>query len=260
MTNAERFQRIALLAITTGLIPKSFRVGLKSDFWYHSAINWLLNLLYPKDKQDSYLKSYWTTIRNSIGGPDDKASGKYAVTPQTEEVRKYYKSDEAMKFEAWYTLMHELMHVLQCKTWTFPLYAFLYLFPMTLGGLLLITCWLPVFWASGWVLAAWIAGWVVLAGVCFIPQLPGSWRTHWELEAYAISMYCIKHRHGVVDSSYIDHRVKSFTSMMYYMMEPREKRIREKLTNIATEINAGTFKPNKRQAKVTDLLHQVNGE
>ena len=259
MTNVAKFQGIVLLAVSTGLVPEGFCVGVKSDFWYHSAINWLLNIVYPKKKDDSYLKRFWTTIWKSIGGPDSEAKAQHPITPDTTFLLKHglFKSATALKLEAWWILLHEIMHVLQAKKWTPALFSFLYLFPLSLGGLLILTCWLPVLWASGWHLAVWIPVWVILGGVCFIPQIPDPWRTHWEMEAYAINLYTYYLRYGTIHEAYIQSRVENFTSMQYYMMEPRRDRVYKKLKAVADSIMDGTFKPNERQTKVIQLLKRV---
>ena len=260
MSNVTKFQRLVLLAVTTQLVPAGFRIGVKSDFWYHAAINWLLNLVYPVAQDDSYVKRFWTTIWKSIAGPDGDAKAGIAHTSDTAFLLKHglYKSGKALGLDAWWILLHEIMHVLQAKKWTPVLFSFLYLFPLSLGGLLILTCWLPVLWASGWHLAIWIPLWVVLGAVCFIPQLPDPWRTHWEMEAYAINLYTYYLRYRTIHESYINSRVANFTSMQYYMMEPRRDRVYKQLRAIADSIVDGTFKPNERQTKVIQLLKRVD--
>jgi len=216
--NVALFQAIQARAIKE-LVPK-MRVGPKTAFWIHAAINWLLNIFYPKTRQDAYLKRYNTTLG-------------YTVAMATDH------GDDSRKFGNWRTLCHEIKHVLQAMKWTRVVFGGLYLWPISQGILLLLTCWLPVFWASGWWLAIWIPAWAVIAGLHFIPQLPDPWREHWEFQGYSISMHLCFLIYGRIEQAYIDALVRNFHSMMYFIMSPNEKKIRERLAALATKIEMG---------------------
>lgn len=220
MTEKELFAKIVPEAKRRKLIHKRVIVGPKSTFFYHKWINWLLNLVYPESEKDSYLNRFWTTIGYDIAGPD-KASY------------------DGLNFHQYYTLIHELKHTQQRQRWTFPLFAFLYLWPLSQGALLLLTCWVPLLFGSNWITLLCMAVWLIFAAIHFIPQLPDPFRAHWELEAYTLSMYFYCVRFGKIDRDYIEYLIKNFNSMSYFIMEPRKDRIRKKLNNISVAISMG---------------------
>lgn len=226
-------------AVAAQVVTSALLIGTKEDFWYYGILNWFLNLVYSKKNKDMFLRDFWTTIGSSIAAPVSAVIG---VIPQDVALRRtaLYVSDAGWSLNQWDTILHELEHVRQASRWTTPLFAFLYLFPLSLGGLLLLTCWLPVFWASGWHLALWIPAWAILGGLCFIPQLPDPWRTYWELQAYTLSLYCYWLQWHKIDDAYIERRLQNFTDMTYYMMEPRKAWMKNKLTAIADAIVEGT--------------------
>lgn len=201
------------------LTPK-LRVGPKSAFWIHTAINWILNIVYPKDQQDSYLKNYNTTLG-------------FTVAMATSH------GDDVKKFGNWRTLCHEIKHVLQAMKWTRVLFGYLYLWIISQGIVLALVGWIPVFWVPGWWKALYLGLWLVITGCHFIPQIPDPWRKHWELQAYTISMHLYHLTHNGIPLSYIDHLVENFTSMMYFIMEPRKAKIKRELVTIANQIKAG---------------------
>ena len=201
------------------LVPK-LRVGPKTAFWIHTAINWTLNIIYPKDRQDAYLERYNTTLGFTVA----------MATSHGDDVRK---------FGNWRTLCHEVKHALQALKWPRVVFGYLYLWPLSQGILLALLCWLPVFWASGWWLALWIPAWVIVAGLHFVPQFPDPWRKRWEFQAYSISMHLRFMIYGRISQGYIDALVANFHSMMYFIMEPNEKRIRKELAELATQIETG---------------------
>jgi TM2 domain-containing membrane protein YozV len=216
--NVALFQAIQARAIKE-LTPK-LRVGPKSAFWIHTAINAILNIVYPKDKQDSYLKDYNTTLG-------------FTVAMATSH------GEDARKFGNWRTLCHEIKHVLQAMKWTRVIMGYLYLWPISQGILLALLAWIPVFWVPGWWKALYLGLWLVVTGVHFIPQLPDPWRKRWEFQAYSISMHLRYLIYGRIDQAYIDALVQNFHSMMYFIMAPNEKKIREELAKLATQIEMG---------------------
>jgi hypothetical protein len=201
------------------LLPK-LRVGPKSRFCIHTLINFVLNIVYPKKRKDSYLERYNTTLGYTIA-----MATRYGVN--------------VARFGNWRTLCHEVMHALRAKKWTRFLFGYLYLWPLSQGILFALTCWLPVFWSSGWVMWVTMAAWLVIAGLHFIPQLPDPWRKHWEFEAYSISMHLYNLVHGRVDGQYIAALVENFHSMMYYIMEPNREKITKQLETLAVKVTAG---------------------
>jgi hypothetical protein len=220
MSDADLFDAIIQEAKNLDLISKKVRFGKKSDFWYHSWINRLLNLFYPKDRKDVYLNQYWTTIGYSIAAPDSAV-------------------DDEGKCEDWETLIHELEHTRQARKWTRPFFAFLYLWPLSQGALFVLLSWLPFLWVP-WDIAIICMGIMGLVGsIHFIPQWPDPWRAYWELKAYEISMYFRMRRRGNLSGAYIDSLVDNFSSMTYFMMEPRKSKIRTILDRISVAILMG---------------------
>jgi hypothetical protein len=45
--------------------------------------------------------------------------------------------------------------------------------------------------------------------------------------------------YGTISMAYIDALVENFTSMMYFMMEPRQAKIKRELVTIANQIERG---------------------
>jgi hypothetical protein len=201
------------------LAPK-MRVGPKSAYTIHTLINWILNIVYPADKKDSYLKNYNTTLG-------------YTVAMATSH------GDDVSQFTNWETLCHETKHVLQAKKWTRFIFGYLYLWIISQGILLALVGWIPIFWVPGWWKLLYIVLWLGITGCHFIPQIPDPWRKHWELQAYTISMHLYHLVHNGIPLSYIDHLVENFTSMMYFIMEPRAAKIKRELVTIANQIEAG---------------------
>ena len=199
------------------LIPK-LRVGPKRAFTLHSIINAILNLVYPKDKKDSYLNNFTTTIG-------------YTVALAT----AYGVKD----FTNWETLCHEVKHAQQAKKWTRLLFGYLYLWPISQGVVFLLLGWIGLIWVSGWVFWAYLGGWLVLTGLHFIPQWPDPWRKHWELQGYSISMHLHHLVWKNVSASYRQHVATNFHSMAYFIMEPNKQKITDQLDVIATQIEMG---------------------
>ena len=213
--------------------PK-LKVAPKSESKLMSAINWLFNLLKSAEHKDWFLNRFWTTIIYTILHP---------IQYVTATLRN------------WWTLLHELIHCFQVKKWTPPVFSYLYLWPLSQGGLLALTCWLPVFWASGWKLAIWIPAWAIIGGLHFIPKLPDPWRAHWELQAYCVSMYTYNEMNGGIPDSYIEQLVANFTDMSYYQMASSPDRIRKKLVKIRDQILAGTHPV--KDHEVIKLYHEL---
>ncbi len=216
--NVALFQAIQKRA-TEELTPK-LRVGPKSAFAIHNLINWILNIVYPKDQKDAYNERYNTTLG-------------FTVAMATSH------GDDAKKFGNWRTLCHEIKHVLQAMKWTRGLFGYLYLWIISQGIALILLGWIPLFWVPGWWKALYIPLWLVISGLHFIPQIPDPWRTRWELQAYTISMHLRHMVHEGISMAYIDALVENFTSMMYFMMEPRRAKIKRELCSIAGRIERG---------------------
>ncbi len=219
MTDQEIFEKLPLEAEKAGLVKK-IKTGKKSSFWYHALFNFLLNLVYPKDRKDSYLERYWTTIGYSIAWPD-----KYGDRP-----------------EQWQTMAHELKHAQQAKKWSRPLFSYLYLWPMSQGALLILLGWVPLFWVPGFWKILYVALWLIISGAHFIPQLPDPWRKHWELQAYTISMYFHIQQYGRLEGWYKTSIVENFCSMAYFMMATSREKMTKEVVRIAREIMLGEHK------------------
>lgn len=194
------------------LIPE-LTVGYKSQFFIHRFLNAFFNLIYPSDMKNAYLNRYTTILGYSIAFSNDS-------------------SEKSGKLGRWRVLCHEVVHALQAKTYTRGLYSFLYMYPVSLGIVLLLTCWIP-FIFLGWTAAGIIvsSAWFVIALVNFIPQLDDPWRTEWELEAYKVTLYLYFMVHGTPPRSYVDRLVWNFHSMAYYMMTRDTQRLQRVFEN-----------------------------
>lgn len=218
-----------------GCIPKLQLVS-KSSSWLMRAINVLFNLWSGSNK-DFFLNRFWTTIKYTIYWPADK---------------------NRAEITQWGVIAHELVHCFQRKRWGI-LFPILYLFPINLAALLVLTCWLPVFWASGWVLAVWIPVWAAVGLLLFLPWIPDPWRSRWELQAYAVTIYGWHLKYGFVDDRNLQTLAKNFTGMSYYMMDPRKEHVIRNMKKIRDEIVLGTswiFR-NKNTKPAIALLHQA---
>lgn len=212
------FRRIYVRA-KDELVPKLV-VGPKSAFRIHALINSILNLVYPKDKQDAYLKNYTTTLGFTVA----MAS---------------WVGDKVESFSNWETLCHEIKHALQAKKWSRVLFGYLYLWPISQGIALLLGGWVGAIWLPGWWKLVYLVSWLIVSGIHFVPQLPDPWRKRWEFQAYSISMHLRFLTSGKIEKDYIEHLVKNFHSMMYYIMEPNEEKIRKELNKLANLIQMG---------------------
>lgn len=223
MTDKDLFEAILTESKNLGLVSQKVRFGKKSDFWYHRWINILLNAVYPKDQKDTYLKNYWTTIGYSIAAPDDQVD------------------DDGLS-DDWPTLVHELEHTRQASRWTRLIFSYLYLWPLSQGALFILLFWLPALFLSGWVMWLCMASMLTVGALHFIPQLPDPWRTHWEYKAYEMSMFFHFMCYRVIGADYVDRLVHNFTSMAYFMMEPRKGKIRKRLNRTSVAIIKGKSK------------------
>ena len=212
------FRRIYIRA-KKELVPKLV-VGPKSAFRIHVLINWILNIVYPKNKKNAYRENYTTTLGFTVA----MAS---------------WVGDKVERFKNWETLCHEIKHARQAKKWSRVLFGYLYLWPISQGIVLLLGGWVGVIWVPGWWKAVYLASWLIVSGIHFIPQLPDPWRKRWEFQAYSISMHLRFLTYGTIGQKYLDHLVENFHSMMYYIMAPNEKKIREELTRLAALIESG---------------------
>lgn len=218
MNNAELFQ-IILIEAKKSLVPK-LQVGPKKAYRLHTLINWILNLVYPKSRKDSYMKNYTTTIG-------------FTVALASKE------GDDPNSFSNWGTLCHEIKHAQQAKKWTRLLFGVLYLFPISLGVALLLVGWVGAIWTPGWWKIAYLVSWLAVTGILFVPQLPDPWRKRWEFQAYSISMHLHAMVYGGIDSRYVDALVDNFHSMAYYIMAPGENKIRQELDRLKVRILMG---------------------
>jgi hypothetical protein len=222
-TDREIFIALEQSAPKLGLLLNKGRVLLKNEVWVFNAINAIMNLVYKE--KDRFNKSFWTTLAFGFIKPI-----LYIAAPI------HYKLKDLRQ---WWTLAHELGHGLQAKKWTPLVFDYLYLWPLSQGIFLIFTCWLPVFWASGWSLVIWIVSWVVLAGLHFIPKWPDPWRVRWELQCYCISMYFYHQMTGAITVQYIKKLTDLFVGMAYYQMAMSRTRMHRKLMAEAALIDRG---------------------
>jgi len=198
------------------LLP-SFRVVRKEDVAIHRFFNWVLNLFYPASLKDGYLELCSTTL-----------AYKAALARATER--------KPGVFWDWMTLCHEATHGLQARRYSPALFLFLYLWPLSQGLLIFLLIGLPFIWATGWILGAWLLGWFVIAGLHFIPQWPDPYRTRFELEAYFVSLHLEYMVFGKLSWERVDSIASQFHSMAYFMMEPRQARIKRKIRTAVVAI------------------------
>lgn len=208
-------------------LNSKLRVAPKSQIGVHKLINCLLNVVYPKDKRNAYLEDYTTTLGYTIA------------------MAQHY-GDDVTAITNWRTLCHEIQHAEDARRWTRPLFAFLYLWPLSQGALLLLVGWLPALWFSFPWNIVYLLGLAAIALAHFIPDLPDPWRKRWEMRAYGISMYLYHMVHRDIPDRYISRIANNFASMMYYVMDPRLQRVRLELEQLAGRIKAG---------KASDIEH-----
>lgn len=110
-----------------------------------------------------FMTSYYTTIRKTIYVPDDL----------------FNESTEEKKLELF---THEAMHMHQAQKFGMLLYTFLYLFPLSLAPISLLS----VFFA--FILPWYLAMIPLVFLVCLLP-LPAPWRKRFEVEGYTAGLY-----------------------------------------------------------------------
>lgn len=219
MDNVQLFQNI-LGRAKKELNPK-LSVRPKGAVGIHALINTLLNIIYPKSREDAYRTNYTTTLGYTIAMAEHAGA-------------------DASKFGNWRTLCHEIVHAEDARKWTRVLFGFLYLWPISQGVLFLLVGWLGAIWMPGvFPKIFYLVGWLMVTGIHFIPQWPDPWRKRWEFKAYSVSMYLRYLVYGDVSDGYIEALAKNFSSMMYYMMDPDHAGVRLELRRLSGRIKAG---------------------
>ena len=179
-------------------------------------INFLFNLLNVNYKKDAFLDEYYTTIGDTI------------FVPGTVDLNML--SD-------WGNLLHEITHVYQRHKFTFPLFAYLYLFPIS-GGLLTILAGFVLFGFKQITAGAFCIG---IGSVQLIPYWPDPFRTRFEYQAYGVSLYCAYLRKVDLNDKVINNFVEIFTDMSYYKMINNKQKIRNKFSNLCNAIYAQKY-------------------
>jgi len=121
------------------------------------------------------------------------------------------------------TIAHETIHVRQAKKWTFPLFAFLYLFPQSLAVFSLLS-FLAIGFGLNWL-------WCLLFLLCFVP-FPAPFRYIFELEAYRVRLIFYKHAWTASPATTQlakDGIIKNLSKSNYYFTWPFPKMIQKNL-------------------------------
>lgn len=168
----------------------------ESDFMY--LVNFFVKWFCP-----TFMADYTTVIGNTIYFP----SRKFVFESENSSMR---------------ILAHEIVHLLDQKRVSKPIFMFGYLFPQILVLGIFSFPWL---------------GWWALAFLLFTLPIPAPFRFHFEVRAYAISMMTApKSRRTAV----LNHAVSQFTGWNYYKTFPFPKSAKKELLKWYHEADAGT--------------------
>lgn len=178
MQNLERF-----CVLVQQEIP--IRIKYKDESWEMKYLNEVIRWFNP-----TFMTDYTTVIGYTVYFTD------------REYVEKY--PNQALQ-----TLVHEAVHLLDTKYFTFPVFAFAYLFPqiLALGALFF-----PI-------------SYYFLLFFLFLLPLPAPFRAYFEARAYATDLLLKRRK--------IEHIVYFFTSWDYYKMYPFENQVKKMLKHWA---------------------------
>lgn len=212
---------------------------VKLAFKKHSKLCLLINFIFRLfTKDNNFRDRLWTTFKNIIYIPND-----------------FLENDKYLSH--WILFAHELGHVCQSIRLTFPLYAFLYLWPASGGILLLLTCWIPLLVISNIFWSYLIFSlWVITSIIFLTPLVPAYWRTRFELECYCISAYLENKYVRILDVSYIDKIVKLLSGKYYYYGCRRNKARKLVKRHITSLLITNTH--SIRQHPVVRMVEEIN--
>ena len=172
-----------LLAHFIKLLEKDIplKIKYKDEAWEMKCVNMLIKWFNP-----NFMTDYTTVIGYTVYFTDRAYVDKY-------------------QHEALQILVHEAVHLLDTKHFTFPVFASAYLFPQVLGGLALL---FPI-------------SYYFLFFLIFLLPLPAPFRAHFEARAYATDL--------ILKRKNINHITTFFTSWDYYKMYPFEGQVKRLL-------------------------------
>jgi hypothetical protein len=210
--------------------PK-LEIAGKADSKFMLFLASILAVFNPKMRAD-FINNFWTTIKYKVYCSGDQKN--------------------AQTTDHWWTLIHELVHCWQSKRLTFPLFMYLYLFPVSQGVLSILFSWIPFLFFGLTIKALSLTILSITIGIVLcIPQLPDPFRTMFEYKAYQVSLYCYYLRFKQIDDEYIERLVRLFSDMSYYKMCNADT-IRAKLTQTKHDILHGIY--NSSSHKVLKYL------
>lgn len=204
-------------------------IRFKRLSWSQKVINFFMSMFVYKDMY----YSYYTTFRNTIySSCTSKIPPNRSTVPFTE-----------FTTGNWIVFCHEATHILkQIKKYTYPLFAFLYAFPISIGILVLLTGMgssTYLLFVNGYAaIIVCMTTALISASLC-MPGLPTPWRRNWELEAYTVTMHLYHLRHGKLPADYIKWVVSQFQSKTYWVMEPNFDKITQEINARAVAIQIG---------------------
>jgi hypothetical protein len=180
------------------------------------TIGWLFKV--TKISPD-FMTRYITTIGHTVYFPDEILSN-----PDSESMLR--------------VVVHETIHVNDTKSFSKPLFGFLYLFPQSLAPLALLS--LLAFWKLSFI-------WCLLFLVCLLP-IPAPFRYWFELRAYRTSILFARKDEKLTDEQMIptyEWIEKQLCTNLYYWTWPFPSMVRKHLkdeswmgTNIYKKISS----------------------
>ena len=197
---------------TVGKQYGKIEIKAKSSSKLMKAIGWLFSITRISPE---FMTRYITTIGNTVYYPDDMLEN-----PNEESMLR--------------VVVHETIHVADSKTFTSPLFSFLYLFPQSLAALSLLS-----------LLAVWKIGflWCLLFLLCLAP-FPAPFRYWFELRAYRTSILFARKNDKLTDEEMVpiyEWIEKQLCTNLYYWTWPFPKTVRKHLMD-ESWTNKGIFR------------------
>lgn len=205
-------QEVQTFIDTVGKKFGKVEIKPKSSSWLMKAIGWLFSVTRISPE---FMTRYITTIGNTVYYPDDMLNN-----PDSESMLR--------------VVVHETVHVADSKTFTGPLFNFLYLFPQSLALLSLLS-----------LLAVFKLGflWCLLFLLCLAP-IPAPFRYWFELRAYRTSILFARKNDKLTDEQMIpiyEWIESQLCTNLYYWTWPFPKTVRKHLIN-EDWMNEGIFR------------------
>lgn len=161
------------------------KIKIKEDSWLMQFLGKLMFF------NKNFLKGYISVIGNTIYFPKD-----------------IYENDAITAF----VLTHELRHVKDYQTWSFPLVALIYLFPQLLAPLFVLGFFLHPLW---------------FLCLLFLLPIPALGRAWIEIRGYGTDI-AIRHLlYPDKDKSIAEYKIRAFLDGSYYFMWPFRKCVKK---------------------------------